>query len=91
MVDRGHTFMKTEEGYEEYQNYYDFTRVFEEQLKQQGKVVPGIQFVKVKVIVPPGKELMDKVEADNEKEEGGEEDEDEWEDEEDEEELGEAS
>lgn len=43
------------------------------------------------MIVPPGKELMDKVEADNEKEEGGEEDEDEWEDEEDEEELGEAS
>lgn len=33
MNDKGHTFMKTEEGYEEYEKYYDFSSQFEEKLK----------------------------------------------------------
>jgi pre-60S factor REI1 len=51
MVDRGHSIMKTEEGFEEYEKYYDFTRLFEEKLKEQERPVPGIEYQKVKVLV----------------------------------------
>lgn len=43
--------MKTEDGFEEYEKYYDFARLFDEKLKEQSKVVPGIEFQKVKVLV----------------------------------------
>ena len=43
--------MKTEKGYEEYEKYYDFSALFEEKLKEQHNIVPGIQFEKVSVIV----------------------------------------
>lgn len=73
MTDRGHTFMKTEDGFEEYEKYYDFSRLFEEKLKEQDKIVPGIDFQKVKVLVDDEEEAVAKAGAD----------EDEWEDEED--------
>ena len=28
MVDKGHTFMKSDEGFEEYEKYYDFSKQF---------------------------------------------------------------
>ena len=28
MIKKGHTFMKTDEGYEEYENFYDFSKQF---------------------------------------------------------------
>lgn len=28
MTDRGHSIMKTDEGFEEYEKYYDFSRLF---------------------------------------------------------------
>lgn len=51
MSDRGHSVMKTEDGFEEYEKYYDFARLFDEKLKEQNKIVPGIEFQKVKVLV----------------------------------------
>ena len=51
MSDRGHSVMKTDDGFEEYEKYYDFARLFDEKLKEQNKVVPGIEFQKVKVLV----------------------------------------
>jgi pre-60S factor REI1 len=42
MIDKSHTFMKTEDGFEEYEKYYDFSRLFDEKLKEQAKIVPGI-------------------------------------------------
>ena len=29
MLDKGHTFMKVDDGYEEYEKYYDFSKQFE--------------------------------------------------------------
>jgi hypothetical protein len=43
--------MKTEEGFEEYEIYYDFSRLFDEKLLEQNKIVPGIEYQKVKVLV----------------------------------------
>ena len=33
MIDRGHCFMKIDEGYEEYESFYDFSELFKEKLK----------------------------------------------------------
>ena len=43
--------MKTDNGYEEYEKYYDFSSLFEEKLKDQENIVPGIDFETVKVYV----------------------------------------
>lgn len=51
MTSKGHTFMKTENGFEQYEKFYDFTALFEEKLKEQNQVVPGIEYQKVKVYV----------------------------------------
>ena len=59
MLDRGHTFMKTDKGYEEYEKFYDFSALFEEKLKEQQNVVPGIEFEKVRVIVDEKKEKIE--------------------------------
>lgn len=74
--------MKTEDGFEEYEKYYDFSRLFEEKLKEQAKIVPGIQFQKVRVIVD---EKEDENEGDWEDEEADEENDQEWEEDEEEE------
>ena len=58
MLDRGHTFMKTESGFEEYEKFYDFSALFEEKLKEQQNVVPGIEFEKVRVYVDEKKEKV---------------------------------
>lgn len=43
MQDKGHTFMKTEEGFDEYLDYYDFSSQFKEIVEdQKNRVVPGI-------------------------------------------------
>jgi hypothetical protein len=63
--------MKTEEGFEEYEIYYDFSRLFDEKLLEQDKIVPGIEYQKVKV-------LVESKEQKGEKDGKGEED---WEDE----------
>lgn len=48
MNDRGHTFMKIEDGYEEYEKYYDFSALFKELLAdQKGREVAGIEFTEV--------------------------------------------
>lgn len=51
MKDRGHSTMKTDQGFEQYEKYYDFSRLFEEKLKEQSRKIPGIQYRKVKVFV----------------------------------------
>ena len=51
MIDRCHTFMKTDNGFEEYEKYYDFSSLFEEKLREQANIVPGISFETVKVYV----------------------------------------
>ena len=51
MIDRGHCFMKIDEGYEEYESFYDFSELFKEKLKQQSRNVPGIEYHTVKVYV----------------------------------------
>lgn len=35
MKDMGHTFMKTDEGFEEYEKFYDFSELFEARLQEQ--------------------------------------------------------
>jgi pre-60S factor REI1 len=43
MLDKGHCFMKTDDGYEEYLSYYDFSNQFKEILEsQKNRAVPGI-------------------------------------------------
>lgn len=50
MTDKGHTFMKTDEGFEEYEKFYDFSKQFEELLAfQKNMNVPGINYTQVKV------------------------------------------
>lgn len=51
MSDKGHSVMKTDEGFQEYEKYYDFSALFEAKLKEQVKIIPGIEFQKVKVLV----------------------------------------
>ena len=48
MNDKGHFFMKTSEGYEEYENYYDFSKQFTEIVEEQkDKKVIGIEYEKI--------------------------------------------
>lgn len=54
--------MKTENGFEEYEKFYDFSALFEEKLKEQQNVVPGIEFEKVKVYI----DEKEKIEQENE-------------------------
>jgi hypothetical protein len=52
MIDKGHTFMNTKDGYEEYEDFYDFSSQFDAVLSdQKDKIVPGIEYETVKVYV----------------------------------------
>ncbi len=79
MTDRGHTFMKIDLGFQEYEKFYDFSSLFEAKLLEQQNVVPGIEFQKVKVIVNDEEEanLQEEREGDSEQWEDEEEDNDE--------------
>jgi hypothetical protein len=72
--------MKTEEGFEEYEKFYDFSALFEEKLREQGTIVPGIEYEKVKVYTDEGETKMEQEGNDEEWED--EEEDEEWEDEE---------
>ena len=85
MVDKGHCFMKTSEGYEEYEKFYDFSSQFTAIIEEQkNKNVLGIQYEKVEVIIDDkAQEVEDDGNSDWEDVESDEDDEveDEWEDE----------
>jgi pre-60S factor REI1 len=53
MLSKNHTFMKTEGGFEEYEDFYDFSELFKQKLEEQKLYATpvGINFEKVKVIV----------------------------------------
>ena len=55
MTAKGHTFMKTDDGFDEYLDYYDFSDHFKEIVEdQKNRFVPGIEFTTLKVIVKEG-------------------------------------
>ena len=66
MIDRCHTFMNTDKGFEEYEKFYDFSALFDEKLKEQTIIVPGIEYEKVKVFVDEEQETKMENEASNE-------------------------
>ena len=77
MTDRGHNFMKTDTGFEEYEKYYDFSSLFEAKLLEQENVVPGIEYQEVKVLVD--EDGSEGEWEDEDEEEEGSEEEGEWE------------
>ena len=86
MQNKGHVFMKTSDGYEEYEKYYDFSKQFTEIVEEQkDKKVIGIQYEKIEVIDDDTKEEGNEEEWEDVEEEDENSEEDEWEDESDEE------
>ena len=51
MQHKGHCFMNTDEGYDEYIQFYDYSSQFKEILdRQKDQHVPGIEFTTLKIV-----------------------------------------
>lgn len=61
MKDKGHTFMKTDEGFEEYEKFYDFSTLFKEKLEDQKNCakIAGLDTHQVEVEEPVDEDWED--------------------------------